>query len=276
MLLVAVALCLWACGNEAPTRSSGTEYQFVYPQESAMLALVESREFRPPKNLQIQIDLELTAIREQWGDSIPEVLLPYNDPWSGWYGVAIVADSTMLSGSDTLARRVFDAALGRLGASTTRVDDWFRVNCIVWPEHYWYPPAAVDSLAGLPGIREVRTAGGPVVSTVFTSFVRRTSDRSSFWYMGAECGMDYSLYNVFEVTGRRARFVERVQLCYPNIDSAWAAWDAAGLSYVERSRIEQAYTDSVLANLPDWWEAVRGEVHGYKTGDHQNAWSTGQ
>ena len=213
-----------------------------------MLALVESREFRPPKDLQIQIDRELAMIREQWGDSIPEVLLEYRDPWDGRIAIDIYADTSLLRDTDTILPFALDSALRHFGATIHRESYWTRHNWTITPNEPWYPPVAVDSFAGVPGISAM-VLNVPHSVGYYTSF-REVTDTGVYWYMGSDCGWLLRMH-AFRVRRNRVEFVDEYNYCNIPVIEA-------------------------LENGPAWFREMHSRRVGIIRGDYYRQWPEGK
>jgi hypothetical protein len=280
LFIFPIALFFAACGEDSGTSSSGgEEYVLRYPEESAMLALVESREFRPPKNLQIQIDRELTMIRDQWGDSIPEVLIKYRDPWVGKFAVYMVVDSSLFGGSESPERRMFDSVLAHFGAIDEPRVSTFPQFLRVVAQEPWYPPAAVDSFAyaSIPGVSEIATPHVVLPEGVpFTSIVRQMAGARPVWYFSSSCN-EHTRYHVFDVRGRRARFVDELRICLPDQVAAYLEWYQQGVPYDSLWLRERAYHDSVIASAPEWYDLVARELREmYAYDKYYKSWPEGK
>ena len=192
-----------------------------YPEESYPLALVESRTLRAPRELVEQIDWELVRIKDKYGEAMPGVLNSYF--WRPWYPVGysieIAVDTAIFSGTDSAGYRRLDSVAQANGARLGIIY-YLWPGYAVYPEEPWYPAAAVDLFAGLPGVKSVTTGSTPIAYR-YLSTLRVPDDEGTKWYFMDFCEGSYSIdIYQFRVVGGHVQHIGSFKPCV-DIDTLW-------------------------------------------------------
>ncbi len=246
LLLLAMFLAI-SCGDKPVTPPHDTPRPLKYKNEAEQLALYTTGTLLPSELLARQIDHELDLIRSTWGDSIPDVNMPFQPPWiSARVSIRVdqqLYDEIVAGTNEQWMSLINDLKLNVLDYKW----DWYPRLLSLIPAENMHPVRLAEHFVAFPGIEYVETGGN--LQTWDDYFTRITAaSGAEFLFKHNTCPDLWDAYSYFAIAGDSAIFVGVHHECFESM-ATYPTWESP-------DRFAELI-DSLEAARPAWVDTVR-------------------